>query len=102
MGDATINNITPANYGSSAAQALEVILDCNEFGRNPVEVWAKSSAAATFTVFCSRDGVDYRTADTITLTAAGEELRAYDNAYRFIKVAATATNNNEIEIMAGR
>jgi len=47
MGDATINNITPANYGISAAQALEVILDCNEFGRNPVEIWVKSSAAAT-------------------------------------------------------
>ena len=102
MGDATINNITPANYGNSVAQALEVILDCNEFGRNPVEVWAKSSAAATFTVSCSRNGVDYRTADTITLGAAGEELRAYDNAYRFIKVATTAANNNEIEIVAGR
>ena len=102
MGNATVNNITPANYGISAAAALEVILDCNEFGRNPVEVWAKSSAAATFIVSCSRDGVDYRTADTITLTAAGEELRAYDNAYRFIKVATTATNNNEIEIAAGR
>ena len=102
MGDATINNITPANYGISASQALEVILDCNEFGRNPAEVWVKSSAAATFTVFCSRDGVDYRTADTIHLAAAGEELRAYDNAYRFIKVATTAANNNEIEIVAGR
>ena len=102
MGDATVNNITPANYGISAAAALEVILDCNEFGRNPVEVWAKSSAAATFTVSCSRDGVDYRTADTITLAATGEELRTYDNAYRFIKVATTAANNNEIEIVAGR
>ena len=102
MGDAIVNNITPANYGSSANAALEVILDCNEFGRNPVEVWAKSSAAATFTVFCSRDGVGYRTADTIILTAAGEKLYSYDNAYRFIKVATTAANNNEIEIVAGR
>ena len=102
MGDATINNITPANYGISAAQALEVILDCNEFGRNPVEVWAKSSAAATFTVSCSRDGATYRTADTIPLIAAGEELRAYNNAYRFIKAATTDANDNEIEIVAGR
>ena len=89
-------------YNSSTGAALEVILDTGDGAKNPVEVWAKSSAAATFTVSCSRDGVDYRTADTITLGAAGEELRAYNNAYRFIKVATTATNNNKIEIVAGR
>ena len=89
-------------YNASTGAALTVILDTGDGARNPVEVWVKSSAAATFTVSCSRDGATYRTADTITFAAAGEELRAYDNAYRFIKVATTAANNNEIEIVAGR
>ena len=89
-------------YNASTGAALTVILDTGDGARNPGEVWVKSSAAATFTVSCSRDGATYRTADTITFAAAGEELRAYDNAYRFIKVATTAANNNEIEIVAGR
>ena len=89
-------------YDGSTGAALEVMLDTGDGAKNPVEVWVKSSAAATFTVSCSRNGVDYRTVETITLTAAGEKLRAYDNAYRFIKVATTAANNNEIEIVAGR
>ena len=89
-------------YNASTGAALTVILDTGDGARNPGEVWVKSSAAATFTVSCSRDGATYRTADTIPLAAAGEKLRAYDNAYRFIKVATTAANNNEIEIAAGR
>lgn len=98
------NNITPEKYASSAAAALEAILDCGDGGRNPVEVWVKSSAAATFTVSCSRTGEagTYRTADSIVLAAAGESLQTYTNAYRFVKVATTEANNNEIEIVAGR
>lgn len=96
------NNITPSAYNSSAAAALEVILDCGDGGRDPVEVWVKSSATTTFTVSCSRDGVTYRTADTIVLAAAAEEMRVYNNAYRFIKVASPDANNNEIEIVSGR
>lgn len=96
------NNITPSAYNSSTAAVLEVILDCGDGGRDPVEVWVKSSAAATFTVSCSRDGITYRASDSIVLAAAGESMQTYTNAYRFIKVATTAANNNEIEIVAGR
>ena len=89
-------------YDGSTGAALEVILDTGDGARSLAEVWAKSSAAATFTVSCSRNGVDYRTVDTIVLAAAGEDLLVYQNAYRFIKVATTDVNNNEIEIVAGR
>ena len=93
---------TSEAYNSSTAAALTVVLDCGAAGaRNPVEVWVKSSAAATFTVSCSRDGTSYRAVDTIALSAAGEALRSYTNAYRYIKVATTDANNNEIEILAG-
>lgn len=90
-------------YQSSVASALSVTLDTGEYGgRLNVEVWVKSSAAATFVVSGSKDGVNWRQTDTINLTAAGEEHRGYGNAYRYIKVGTTAANDNEIEIVASR
>lgn len=89
-------------YASSAGAALSVTLDTSEYGRSTVETWVKSSGAAEFNVYGSRDGANWRLVDTITLTAAGEEHRGYSNAYRHVKVETTATNNNEIEIVASR
>lgn len=89
-------------YGSSVGQALSVSLDTGVYGRTTVEVWVKSSAAATFTVEASRDGTNWRTVDTITLSAAGEQHRGYQNAYRYVRVSTIAANNNEIELVASR
>jgi len=88
---------------SSTGAPLTVILDTGEWGgRIKVEVWVKSSGAADFIVSGSKDGIEYRKTDTISLTSAGEEHRGYDNAYRYIKVETTAANDNEIEIVASR
>ncbi len=90
-------------YNSSTGAALTVDLDTGKYGgRLYVEVWVKSSAGATFTVYGSRNNADWRTVDTLVLAAAGEAHKGYDNAYRWIRVATTTANNNEIEIVATR
>lgn len=89
-------------YNSSIGAELTVTLDTGVRGRSVIEVWVKSSAAATFTVSSSKDGANWRTVDTISLAAAGEDHRGYQNAYRYIQVSTPAANNNEIEITASR
>jgi len=92
-------------YGSSKGAALSVILDTLGITAQIIEVWAKSNGAATFNVYGSQDGVTYRLCDTnnkIELTVAGKDHDVFYNAYRFIKVATTAENDNEIEIVAQR
>lgn len=90
-------------YGSSTGAAITVDLDTGLYGgRTIVEVWVKSSAAATFTVYGSRNGTDYRKIEDIILGGAGEEHRGYQNAYRYIRVSTSAANNNECEIVASR
>jgi len=92
-----------SNYGSSTGAVLTVDLDTGVYGgRLYAEVWVKSSAAATFTVYGSRDNSNWREVDTIVLDEAGEASRGYDNAYRYIRVATTDANNNEAEIVASR
>lgn len=109
MVDIGIRNIGEAffkpisTYGSSTNSPLSVVLDTGEYGgRVNVEVWVKSSGPADFNVYGSKDGINYRKTDTISLTAAGEEHRGYGNAYRYIKVETTAANTSEIEIVASR
>lgn len=92
-----------SNYGSSTGAVLTVDLDTGAHGgRLYVEIWVKSSAAATFTVYGSRNNTDWRATDTIVLAAAGEFSRGYDNAYRYIRVATTDINDSEAEIVASR
>ena len=92
-----------SNYGQSTGAALTVDLDSGLYGgRLYVEVWVKSSAAATFTVKASRDGTNWRDMDTITLSGAGEEHKGYSNAAKYIRVITTAANDNEIEIWGSR
>jgi hypothetical protein len=98
-------NLRPVSaYNSSVAAALSLTLNLSTevYGRSLGEVWVKSSAAADFNVYGSRNGVDWRLVDTISLAAAGEEHRGYRNAYAYIKVETSATNDNEIEICASR
>lgn len=89
-------------YNSSTGAALTVTLDTGPYGRSVIEVWVKSSAAATFNVESSKDGTNWRLVDTISLTAAGEAHRGYNNAYRHVRVSTSAPNNNEVEITASR
>lgn len=102
--DALLQPFQPVSiYNSSTGAALTVMLDTGLYGgRTIVEVWVSSSAAATFTVAGSRDGTNWRTVDTISLSAAGEAARGYQNAYRYIQVSTTAANNNQVEIVASR
>jgi hypothetical protein len=90
-------------YNVSVGAALTVDLDTGLYGgRTHVEVWVQSSGAANFLVYGSRDNVNFRLTDTIILAIAGQAHRAYFNAYRYIRVATVAANNNEIEIAASR
>lgn len=90
-------------YNQSTAQALTTVLDTGQFGgRSQVEIWVKSSASAIFEVFGSRDGTNWRKIEEISLSGAGEKHLGYLNAYRHLKVATTAENDNEIEIVTSR
>ena len=90
-------------YSSSVSAALTVDLDTGLYGgRTYSEIWVKSSAAADFNVYGSKNGSDWRLTDVISLTAAGEQAGGYWNAYRYIRVSTTAANNNEIEIVGSR
>jgi len=82
-----------------------VTLDTGLYGgRTCVEIWVKSSVAATFNILASSDGVNWRktAADKIELTAAGESSKGFFNAWRYIKVETSAANDNEIEITSSR
>lgn len=83
---------------SSTGAALSVKLDvkCRKF----VEIFVKSSAAATFKIYGSMDDITYRECDEIELTGAGEIINGYWNAKKYIKVETEDPNNNEIEITA--
>jgi len=90
-------------YNASIAAPLTVDLDTGPYGgRTIVEIWVSSSAAATFTVYGSRDNAHWREVDSITLTGASEAHQGYSNAYRYIRVSTADANDNEIEITASR
>lgn len=85
---------------TSTGAALSVKLDvkCRKF----IEVFVKSSAAATFKIYGAMidDAAYYRESDEIPLTGAGSLIQGYWNAKKYVKVETEDTNNNEIEITA--
>lgn len=88
---------------TSTGAALTVNLDTGSYGgRMNVEVFVQSSNTATFNVYGSVNGTDYRLVDTISITGAGSSHKGYNNAYRYIRVSTTAANDNTIEIAASR
>lgn len=90
---------TPVSiHDSSTGAALSVTLEIGH--RSFVEVWMKTSAAATFKVYGSKDNTNWRECDEIPFTGAGELHNGYWNGYKYVKVSTTAANNNEIEITA--
>lgn len=95
-----------SNYGSSTGESLTVDLDGGEWSnRQQVDVWVKSSAAATFKMKGSRDNSSWRQLQKsdgsdleLVLSAPGEKHVQFACAYRYIRVTTTAANNNEAEI----
>jgi len=87
----------------STGEELQAVADLRGMkGRMALEVFVKSSDAATFTLEGSANGTDFRVLDTIVLAAAGEDHRGYVNAYPVIKVRTADANDNVIEIVASR
>lgn len=86
----------------SASTLLEVILDTGQNAQPVVEVFVKSNAAATFVFSGSSDETNWRENKDleVVLAAAGEKVKVFSNAFRYIKVETVAANNNEIEIVA--
>lgn len=97
-------NLRTRAHNSSIGAPLSVVLDTIGVTAQIIEVWVKSNGAAIFYIYNSQDGITYRrsVSNKIELTAAGEDYGVFYNAYRFVKVATTAKNDNEIEIVAQR
>lgn len=90
---------TPVSiHDTSMGAALSVSLEVGH--RSFVEVWVKTSAAATFKVYDSRDNVNWRECDEIPFDGAGEIKNGYWNSSKYVKVSTTDVNDNEIEISA--
>jgi len=85
-------------HDSSTGAALTVSLEIGH--RSFVEVWMKTSAAATFKVYGSTDNSNWRECDEIPFTGAGELNNGYWNGYKYVRVSISDANNNEIEITA--
>ncbi len=90
---------TPVSvHDTSTGAALTVSLEVGH--RRFVEIWMKTSAAATFYVAGSKDNINWRDCDEIEFDGAGELKNGYFNSDRYVKVSTTDANNNEIEITA--
>jgi len=87
-----------SNHDVSTGAALTVSLEVGH--RRFVEVWMKTSAAATFNLYGSKDNINWRECDEIEFDGAGELKNGYWNADKYVKVSTTDANNNEIEISA--
>ena len=100
MANENIQN--PSKYDSSTTAALAVELDFGASVPTTVEVWVNSSVPTTFTISGSRNGTDWRDTASIVLAAPGEDSRAFDNAYRYVRVETTDVGNHEAEIVGAR
>jgi len=87
-----------SDHDTSTGAALTLSLEVGH--RRFVEVYMKTSAAATFKLYGSKDNVNWRQCDEIEFDGAGELKNGYWNADKYVKVSTTDANNNEIEITA--
>ena len=87
-----------SDHDTSTGAALTLSLEVGH--RRFVEVWMKTSAAATFKIYGSKDNTNWRECDEIEFDGAGELKNGYFNSDRYVKVSTTDANNNEIEITA--
>jgi len=89
---------------SAVINPLIVTLDtCNYGGLTLCEVWVKSDISATFDVYGSVDGDNWRWVDAITVpyNERTDRHQGYHNAYQHLKVITSDSGVNEIEIAAG-
>ena len=85
--------------------AVEATLDLGEWPLPHVEVYVKSDAAVTFTVYGSATGLvgEWRKVGVISVLAPDfEDHAGYSNAYRHIKVECLAAGDHFVEIVGGR
>lgn len=87
-----------SDHDTSTGAALTVSLEVGH--RRFVEIWMKTSAAATFKIYGSKDNTNWRECDEIEFDGAGELKNGYFNSDKYVKVSTTDANNNEIEITA--
>lgn len=105
--DSTTNDGTVVwtcrDYEESPA-ALTVELNTSGLGGAPLkDVWVKSDDTATFIIYGSYDGVDWRYLSELDVPD-GERLSNYQSfytAYPYIGVGTATVATNEIEIVAG-
>jgi len=89
---------------SSNDSALSAELDTTSCGGLSLcEVWIESNVDATFSVFGSVDGVNWRWMEDLTLPCNGRTDRhvGYHNAYHHLKVSTDTVGTHDIEIVAG-
>lgn len=89
---------------SSNNSALSVEIDlANKGGLQLCEVWISSNVDATFSVYGSVDGTNWRYIEDLILPNNGRTDKhvGYHNAYRYIKVSTDTVGNHEIEIAVG-
>jgi hypothetical protein len=89
---------------AEAENPLSVELDSRGRGGYSLkDIWVKSGASATFYIYGSYNGVDWRLLDTLSVPV-GEltsNHKTIQNAYPRIAVGTAAVSINEIEIVAG-
>ena len=102
VGDGTVTWTCREKEASPAALSVE--LDASGLGGAPLkDVWVKSDEAATFIIYGSYDGVDWRYLDELTVPDS-ERLskhKSFYTAYTQIGVGTATVASNEIEIVVG-
>ena len=89
---------------SSNSSVLSVELNTtNCGGLSLCEVWISSDVDATFSVFGSVDGMNWRWIEDLTLPYGDRTDRhtGYHNAYHYLKVSTDTVGTHKIEIVAG-
>lgn len=92
-------------HNKSKGAPLTVALNLRGvMGRMTLEVFVKSNVPADFRVEGSRNGLDWRFLDMLSITDAqgGERHEGYMNAYPVIRVGTDTAGDHEIELVAAR
>ena len=90
---------------TSTAAPLSVTLDLGIFGRPIINIWMQTNAPAVFWVHLSNNNVNFypRASRSFDAADGGSSFIVFtDNAFRYVRVATGAANNNTIVIGAIR
>ena len=89
-------------HRTSTAAPLSAVLDTGALGRPIVNIYVWSNAAATFHVDVSNDTINFFRRTSLAVNNNSSSSFISDNAFRFIRLATDAANNNRIVISATR